>query len=45
MNAYDPDTATAATEWLALDEGERIELVASHHRRKKTRTAEEWLSR
>ena len=37
MNTYDPDTASAATEWLALDEGERIELVASYHRRKKTR--------
>ncbi len=35
MRAYDPDTSPDSTEWLATDEGERIELIASYHRRKK----------
>jgi hypothetical protein len=37
MNAYDPDTSSAAIQWLELDESERIELVAAYHRRKKIR--------
>ena len=37
MNAYDPDTSPRPADWLETDEGERIELVASYHRRKKTR--------
>jgi len=37
MNSYDPDTAVPAADWLDTDEGERIELVASYHRRKKIR--------
>src|SRR3989442_3758952 len=35
MNSYDPDRSRAAADWLQLDEGERIELVSSYHRRKK----------
>ena len=35
MDAYDPDTAPASTDWLASDEGDRIELVAAYHRRRK----------
>jgi len=35
MNSYDPDRSRAAADWLELDEGERIELVSSYHRRKK----------
>jgi len=37
MDSYDPDRSRAAADWLELDEGERIELVASYHRRKKIR--------
>jgi hypothetical protein len=37
MNSYDPDKSMAPADWLDTDEGERIELVASYHRRKKTR--------
>ena len=37
MNSYDPDSATIGDDWLTVDEGERIELVASYHRRKKIR--------
>jgi len=37
LNAYDPDTSSSAIEWLALDESERIELVAAYHRHKKIR--------
>jgi hypothetical protein len=29
---YDPEIAPNATEWLALDEGERIQLAEAHHR-------------
>jgi len=36
MDSYDPDRSRAAADWLELDEGERIELVSSYHRRKKT---------
>ena len=34
MNSYDPDSSPPPIEWLGTDEGERIELVASYHRRK-----------
>ena len=37
MDSYDPDTSPNATDWLETDEGERIELVSSYHRRKKSR--------
>ena len=32
MTPYDPDHAPAAAEWLALDERERIRLIADYHR-------------
>lgn len=35
MNSYDPDTPRSSTDWLAADEGERIELVSDYHRRQK----------
>ena len=35
MDSYDPDRSRAAADWLELDEGERIELVSSYHRRKR----------
>src|SRR5438552_8802003 len=37
MDSYDPDTPRPSGEWLHTDEGERIELVSSYHRRKKIR--------
>jgi len=37
MDSYDPDTSLNGTDWLETDEGERIELVSSYHRRKKSR--------
>jgi hypothetical protein len=37
MKSYDPDRSLPPTEGLETDEGERIELVASYHRRKKIR--------
>jgi hypothetical protein len=37
MNLYDPDEPMASSDWLEIDEGERIELVSSYHRRKKIR--------
>ncbi len=33
MEQYDPHHAPDAAEWLAMDEGERIELVRDYHRR------------
>jgi hypothetical protein len=39
MNSYDPDRSLPPTDWLETDEAERIELVASYHRRKKIRLA------
>ena len=33
MSVHNPDTSPAATEWLALDEGERIRLVLTYHER------------
>ena len=35
VNAYDPDVAPSAADWLALDEDERMALVTSYHRRLK----------
>jgi hypothetical protein len=32
MHRYDPDVAPDPTEWLALDEGERVLLAERHHR-------------
>ena len=32
MKLYDPEVEPNATAWLALDEGERIQLAESHHR-------------
>jgi len=37
MNAYDPDTPVRGSDWLQIDEDERIALVSSYHRRKKIR--------
>lgn len=37
MDSYDPGTSPSSVDWLQTDEGERIELVASYHRRKKIR--------
>jgi len=37
MDSYDPDAPLIGSDWLNLDEGERIELVSSYHRRTKTR--------
>jgi hypothetical protein len=32
MDRYDPEVAPDAEDWLALDEGERIQLVEWYHR-------------
>ncbi len=37
MDSYDPETSLSSADWLQTDEGERIELVTSYHRRKKIR--------
>lgn len=37
MNSYDPDTPLPPTDWLQTDEGERVELVSSYHRRERIR--------
>lgn len=37
MRRYNPDKAPNADEWLALSEGERIDLAEEYHRRKKIR--------
>jgi hypothetical protein len=37
MESYDPDMSRPSADWLQMDEGERIELVSSYHRRKKIR--------
>jgi hypothetical protein len=34
VNSYDPDRAPASADWLATDEGERIELVSAYHRKR-----------
>ena len=35
MDSYDPDASPTPTNWLGTDEGDRIELVSSYHRRRK----------
>jgi hypothetical protein len=35
MDSYNPDASPTPTDWLETDEGDRIELVSSYHRRKK----------
>ena len=35
MDSYDPEASRSSADWLQTDEGERIELVSSYHRRKK----------
>ena len=37
MDSYDPDTSRSPADWLETDEGDRIEMVSSYHRRKKIR--------
>jgi hypothetical protein len=37
MDAYNPDKSPTPTDWLATDEGDRIELVAAFHRRMKVK--------
>ena len=37
METYDPASAPDAAEWLELEEEERIDLVASYHRREKVK--------
>lgn len=37
MRRYHPNDAPDADEWLALGEGERIDLAEEYHRRKKIR--------
>lgn len=32
LNSYDPESTPKPSEWLAIDEGERIELVLNYHR-------------
>ena len=33
MRQYDPDKTPDPSQWLALDEGDRIELIVQHHER------------
>jgi hypothetical protein len=35
MDSFDPDTPRHSADWLRTDEGQRIELVSSCHRRNK----------
>lgn len=42
MNSYDPDTSRPV-DWLQTDEGERVEMVLSYHRRKKIHSPNEQL--
>jgi hypothetical protein len=37
MQTYDPEEGPSATEWLAIDEAERIARVESYHRRRRIR--------
>ena len=37
MDSYDPETSPSSADWLRTDEGERIDLALSYHRRKKIR--------
>jgi hypothetical protein len=43
LKSYDSTTAPNADEWLATDEGERIELVVAYHRRVRIRVPRERL--
>lgn len=43
MNSYDPDRPAQPSEWLQTDEGERIALVSSYHRRSKVHLPNEQL--
>ena len=35
MDTYHPDTFVRSADWLETDEGERIAMVSSYHRRRK----------
>jgi hypothetical protein len=37
MQTYDSEKGPSATEWLGIDEAERIALVESYHRRRRIR--------
>jgi len=37
MTTYDPEKAPDSAEWLAIGEGERLELVRDYHRRERLR--------
>ena len=41
MARYDPLTAPDAEAWLAMDEGERIDLAQDYHRRKRIKAPNE----
>ena len=43
MSRYNPDRDQAAEDWLALDEQERIMLVAQYHRKQRTELPNETL--
>ncbi|MGH7655919.1 MAG: plasmid pRiA4b ORF-3 family protein [Gemmatimonadaceae bacterium] len=43
MDSYDPDRSPVAADWLALDEGERMELVDDFHRRARIRVPKQAL--
>jgi hypothetical protein len=43
LKKYDPDVGAPATEWLAADETERIELVRAYHHRARVRLPNERL--
>ena len=43
LTKYDPGCAPDPARWLALDEGERIELVRRYHRRERIRVPNERL--
>ena len=35
MDSYNPNSSPTPTDWLRIDEGDRIALVSAYHRRKK----------
>ena len=37
MNRYDPEKAPDPAEWLELDEGERLQMVMTYHKRARIR--------
>ena len=43
MQTYDPEKGPSATEWLAIDETERIALVESYHHRRRIRVPQRTL--